>query len=110
MRETIQNYDDLPDEAQEYVMEAHRKFKEIAANPLPETKELDYAFFYDRVTGEFSDSKVKQDYFKTIATLPGRARHEGFHLAVIGRSSTDWIDGVLLFLQKVLVSRAAHLK
>jgi hypothetical protein len=103
MRECMPKYDKLPEEAQEYTKEAHRKFKALLENPLEESPELRYAFFYDQETGEFSDEKVREDYNKSIITIPGKSRHDGFHMALIGRLPKPWVEGVFIFLQNVLV-------
>ena len=105
MRDTIPNFDKLDKEAQEFAMTAQRTFEAVFKDKREEAKELNYAFFFDGETGEFSDEKLKDDYYKSISTIPGKARHNGFHLAVIGRMPKPWVDGVLLFLQNVLVSR-----
>ena len=105
MKECKPKYEDLPEEAKEYTKEAHRKFKCLLENSPDEAPELRYAFFYDQETGEFSDKKVKEDYDRSILTIPGKARHDGFHMSLIGRLPKPWVEGVLIFLQNVLASR-----
>ena len=105
MRQVIPNYDQLTQEAREYAKTAQHKFKSVISSHSDEPKVLNYAYFFNCESGEFSDKKVEEDYYEAISTVPGKARHEGFHLSVIGRLPKPWVDGVLLFLQNVLASR-----
>ena len=79
--------------------------KALFETPLGATRELDYAFYFDCETGEFSDKGLTTDFYKSISSEPGSSRHEGYHMAVIGRLPDTWQKGLLLFLQNVLVTR-----
>ena len=98
-------YYELTEDARHHVKEAYRKMGSLVEQPVPPLPCLNYPFFYNCSSGKFSVDSVADDFFKSIASTPGKARHEGFHLAVIGRLPKLWIDGVLLFIQNVLVSR-----
>ena len=37
-------------------------------------------------------AKVREEFYKTAASIPGKARHNGFMLSVIGRAPMEWIE------------------
>jgi hypothetical protein len=105
MEKTIPEYKICEDDVKVQIKEAHEYIKELFETPRSETRELDYAFYFDCETGEFSDKGVTSDFYKAISSEPGSSRHEGYHLAVLGRLPEQWQKAVLLFLQNVLVTR-----
>ena len=105
MKRTTPNYNDCKDDVQHQVKEAHEYMKALFENPLGETRDLNYPFYYDCDTGEFSNKDLTTDFYKSISSEPGSSRHEGYHMAVLGRLPEGWQKGILLFLQNVLVTR-----
>ena len=84
---------------------AHKYMKMDFEDALPETNLLNYAFYFDCETGEFSDKDLPKEFYNSITSIPGKSRHGGFHMAVLGRLPPKWQRGLLLFLQNVLVTR-----
>ena len=105
MTECNPGYSQLTSEAKSYAQKAFLKMGCLVNQPTPDETCLQYPFYFDSNTGSFSAESVATDFYKAIATTPGKARHEGFHLAVIGRMTKPWIDGMILFIQNTLVSR-----
>ena len=36
--------------------------------------------------------KVREEFYRTAVSIPGKARHKGFMLSVIGRAPMEWIE------------------
>jgi hypothetical protein len=106
MARTIPNYNNLDEEAKHQIKEAHEYMKELFESPLSEAKELNYPFYLDCESGEFSDELLKKNFYKAITSIPGSNRHEGYHMSVLGRMPEKWQKGMLLFLQNVLITRS----
>ena len=102
---TVYNYDDIGLEAQEAVMQAHTVLAPLFREQEQPTTALQYPFKYDCITGEFSDNYVREQFYKTIVSTPGKSRDEGFTLHVLARLPLKWREGMLLFIQNVLVTR-----
>ena len=105
MKECNPGYSELTDDAKIHVKEAYRKMGSLVDETKKHIPSLNYTFFYNCSSGKFSVDSVADDLYKSISNTPRKSRHKGFHLAVIGRLPSIWIDGVLLFIQNVLVSR-----
>ena len=105
MKECNPGYSQLTSEAKLYVQEAYRKMGSLVQQPTEDETCLHYPFYFESTTGNFSVESVATDFYKSITSTPSKARHEGFHLAVLGRLTTTWIDGMILFIQNTLVSR-----
>ena len=50
-------------------------------------------------TGEIHDGGIKEELRQSINAVPGKARHEGFHLAFFARCGEAWIQAA----EKILV-------
>jgi hypothetical protein len=85
MAKTIPNYNDLDEEVKHNIKEAHEHMNVLFESPMSEAKELNYPFYLDCESGEFSDETLKQNFYKAITSTPGSNRHEGYHMAVLGR-------------------------
>ena len=99
------NFSQLTQEAQSQVKAAFRKMGSLVEEHIEDEECLHYPFYFDASSGKFSVPSVATDFYRSISSTPGKARHEGFHLAVIGRLSKPWIDGTILFIQNCLASR-----
>ena len=60
---------------------------------------LRYPFFYNCTSGKFSDKMVRENFYQSIISTPGKSRDEEFTLHVLAR------EGVILFIQNTLVTR-----
>ena len=105
MAKTIPNYGNLQRDVKSQIKEAHEYIRQLFESPLTKTEDLNYPFYLDCETGEFSDRGLIHNFYKAISSEPGSSRHEGYHLAIIGRMPKKWQKGILLFLQNVLITR-----
>jgi hypothetical protein len=104
---TVYNYDELEVEAREAMLKAHLTLAPIFREKEDVAMELRYPFFYDCQSGNFSDEVVRENFYKSIISTPGKSRDEGFTLHVLARLPIKWREGILLFIQNVLVTRCA---
>ena len=51
--------------------------------------------------------EVTKKFFKAIESIPGKARHEGFQMAVVGRMPFNWINLWLQGISFILAARIA---
>jgi hypothetical protein len=101
----IYNYEHIDKEGQKEYLRAHEVLAPIFTTVGKPIKELQYPFFYDCETGAFSDPLVRNKFYESIAGCPGKSRDEGFTLHVLARFPEIWREGLLLFIQNILVSR-----
>lgn len=98
----LRNYNEVPHEGQLEYLRAHELLAPIFITNDRPIKALGYPFYYDCVTGEFSDPAVRRKFYDSIIASPGKARDEGFTLHVLARLPSKWREGMLLFIQNVL--------
>ena len=48
--------------------------------------ELRYPFFYNCTSGKFSDKMVRENFYQSIISTPGKSRDEEFTLHVLRES------------------------
>ena len=82
----------LPWGIKQAFLKAHEKHTaELFRAPRKAHVALHYPFFLRSQKGDMSNEKCYADTFwKSLSSVPGKARHEGFHLAVIGRFGCRW--------------------
>ena len=89
----------LPDGRFRVQPEDIHKFKE-AHNPrmakvFDISDKINLHFIYPFVTTQSDETiefvNVKEDFYNSAASIPGKARHRGFTLSIIGRAPMEWI-------------------
>ena len=74
--------------------------------PLEDRKELFYPFFLTSRDGNMNgDKKFITNFWKGLARIPGKARHEGFQMAVVGRLGSRWGQLLLDIAKLILLMR-----
>ena len=101
----IRNFDELPAEGRIEYLRAHKTLAPLFQEGGKHCEALIYPFFYLGSTGEFPDPTVRIKFYDSIVSTPGKARDESFTLHVLARLSPTWREGMLLFIQNVLVNR-----
>ena len=71
----------------------------------PDNPNLQYPFYYNAETGNFSDNQVEERFWKAIEKVPGKERYETFTLNVLARLDTIWASLYLRIIQICLVTR-----
>ena len=74
--------------------------------PEQDRKELFYPFFLTSADGNMNDDEFFiKNFWKCLARIPGKARHEGFQMSVIGRFGKRWGDTLLDLTKLILIMR-----
>ena len=74
--------------------------------PPPNTNFL-YKYTIDPENPSFNHKIIKKQFNKSITGTPGSARHQGFHMAVIGRMPFEWSRYWLRLINYILIARIA---
>ena len=65
-------------------LEAHRKCVAELFQPLAEPNAVfNYLFIQSSREDGLTDQRVQADFYRAITAVPGKARHEGFYMAVL---------------------------
>jgi hypothetical protein len=88
-------------EAHSYTGPISRVFQER----IEPNKALNWPFVFDEATGEFEMDGLEEEYWKMVVKQPGKARHGGFHLAVMARFGTKWAQLMYDVIKASLVMR-----
>jgi len=103
----IHNGEKLSTKLKKAFVRAHGNHTARLFRPLSEdNKELFYPFFLtDKEGGMNNDSIFKESFWKSLSTVPGKARYNGFHMAVIGRFGKRWQDCLFHINKLILLMR-----
>jgi len=88
-------------------IKAHNKYtSKLFTAPRQPRKEFFYPFYLSDEKGTMNKSKhVEESLWKSIAGIPCKARHNGFHIAVLGRFGHRWRNLLLKFVKIMLIMR-----
>ena len=93
-----------PKALQEYI----NTFKEGYVNHMHEEpepkKELSWPFYYNE-SGNFSDEEVEERFWKGLAAVPTKERHDTFTLNALARLPLKWAKAYLLLIKISLATR-----
>ena len=105
-RKICKNFDELEEDEKELIRESYDFMKDIL-KPADEVKEeLAWPFKLD-AKGEPNEAlkDMEKDYIKSMTSITGSARHEGFTISVLGRFPKFWRDCVLRAIRIMLITR-----
>jgi len=88
-------------------IKAHNKYtSRLFTAPRKHRKEFFYPFYLSDDNGTMNNSKqVEDSLWNSIAGVPCKARHDGFHIAVLGRFGHRWRSLLLKFVKIMLIMR-----
>ena len=89
----IPNWTKLNDKQKQAVERAHTRdhIRNLFRPPEKYNKQFDWPYYIDTQQGNvFSDTKMEHEYYKMLKTTPGKARHDGFTLNLVGRLPIKW--------------------
>jgi len=88
-------------------LKAHGKhIAKLFLSPEKDHKSLYYPFFLLSRTGSMHHEQHIENWFWTsLASVPGKARFEGFHMSVIGRFGRRWRNTFLNIVKLILLMR-----
>jgi len=97
----------LPKSMQKAFINAHGEHTaRLFQPPEKDHAELFYPFFLQNEEGVISEeNEIKEFFIKGIVGIPGKARYEGFHMAVVGRFGSKWQDCLFNIIKLILVMR-----
>ena len=86
---------------------AHNKYlHRLFRYPPKNRKEFFYPFYLMNKNGEMHNEKeIEIKLWKSLASIPSKARHAGFHMATIGRFGKRWRQLLWKMIKMMLVMR-----
>ena len=90
IKELIAEPEKMSEEERQRFIDAHAGHIGKLLEPPEPREEFFWPVYVDPETGVIEDNGFKESFWKAIEHVPGKARHDGFHLAVIGRMSPEW--------------------
>ena len=103
----IHKGDSLPRRIKKAFLRAHKShIANLFREPKKDRSEFFYPFYLLNDTGKtMNDDNVEEKLWKSIASIPTKARFEGFQLAVVGRFGEIWRQLLLKIVKLILVMR-----
>jgi len=100
----IKNGNKLPNGIKNSFIAAHGEHTaQLFREPKKDRTEFYYPFFLQHENGSIHmESMLKESFMKAVSGIPGKARHGGFQMAVLGRFGKRW-QGVLFQLLKLML-------
>ena len=92
LRNLVHNGESLPEHLKTAFLKAHGKHTaDLFRAPDRPHKALFYPFFQSSRSGRIArEEEMRETFWNSISGVPGKARYEGFHMAVIGRFGSRW--------------------
>ena len=87
-----------PEQRQHYIEAHNGPLKELFRHRAPTHPAQHWPCRFDRDSGVLNDGGLINSYRKSIISVPGKARYEDFHLAVLGRMNHTWIENMEILL------------
>jgi len=86
---------------------AHNKHTaKLFRPPTHVHREFYYPFYMTNEKGDMNKSNiVEENLWKSLASIPGKARHAGFQIAILGRFGSRWRDLLLKLIRIMLILR-----
>jgi len=103
----IHNGEKLPLKIKKDVIKAHgRHTASLFEEPEYDCEFFYYPFFLKDKTGTMNDEiEFNKKFMKAILRIPGKARHDGFQMAVLGRFGKRWRDILFNIAKLMLIMR-----
>ena len=80
--------------------------RELFKEPAKDNELFNFPFFMTDEKGSLNkDEDLGKQFNKALIAIPGKARFDGFHLAVLGRFDKAWRDTALNIVKLVFVTR-----
>jgi len=107
IRKLIDNGENLPEHLKQAFLKAHGKqTADLFRAPEKANEALFYPFFQTSKDGHMSgEERMKETFWKSISGVPGKARYEGFHMAVVGRFGSRWQQCLYDISKIILIMR-----
>ena len=99
--------ENLPKKIKRRIVQAHGKhMARLFEAPENPHKELFYPFYSINSTGRFkNEDYLRKEYLNALITIPGKARYDGFQMAVIGLFPKIWRTTLYKLIKIMLIMR-----
>lgn len=103
----VHSGDKLPKKLKTAFVKAHgNHIRQLFQPPKEDCKELFYPFYLRDKLGKMNEDETIGDCFwNAISSIPTKARHDGFQLAVLGRFGRRWQLQLLAIAKLILIMR-----
>jgi len=103
----IHNGQKLSRKVKRAFLSAHNKYiSKLFRYPKKNRREFFYPFYLQNKKGKMNDEKlVEKKLWKSLGSVPGKARHDGFQLATIGRFGKRWRQLLCKLIKTMLIMR-----
>ena len=103
----VKNGNKLSRKVKRAFVAAHNKHTaKLFKPPNRAHREFFYPFFMINETGDMNRSNmVEENLWKSLASIPGKARHAGFQIAILGRFGSRWRDLLFKLIRIMLILR-----
>jgi len=105
IKELIHEPEKMSKEERRRFIKAHDGHIGKLLTPPPPREEFFWKAYVNPETGEIIDGGFKEKFRQALERRPGKARHDGFHLAVIERMPPDWRRAAYRLSTLMLVTR-----
>ena len=106
IKDVIHPYNSLNEEICERIIKAHGPHTaDEFRHPKNYNKEFNYPFYFTSANGDLDNEFIDQDFWKAIYSIPTKARHNNFYIAVVGRMHKSWAITLLQIIKLIMVLR-----
>jgi len=108
VKKLVNPYNKMNEETIQAVMKAHGSHTaKMYTSPIEHNKEFNYPFFLINNTGTIhpSGSQLETDFWKAMKSIPTKARHNNFHISILGRFDKDWTLTLLNISKLIMITR-----
>ena len=107
VKDYLPNHEKYSDEMKQWFIDAHnnKEIRKIFEEIAVKQEGLLWPFYPNTETNGFELDGLDDNFWKMVEKIPCKARHDGFHLAVMARLGPDWAQIMLDIIALSLVMR-----
>jgi len=90
----------------EFILAHGKHIAKLFQEPIHDRQEFFYPFYLtNKEDCMHAEEDLKDNFMKSLSGIPGKARHEGFQMAVIGRFGKRWRNALFNLIKLILIMR-----
>ena len=90
----------------EFILAHGKHIAKLFQEPTLDREEFFYPFYLINEEGCMqAEEDLKENFMKSLSCIPGKARHEGFQMAVIGRFGKRWRNVLFNLIKLIFIMR-----
>ena len=74
-------------------------------DPPPSRAEFHWPYYVHQTTGEFVTADLEERFWQALEARPGKMRHDGYHMAYVGRMTTGWAKVYFRLIRIMMITR-----